>query len=250
MHLDVFDANIVFGRFSVLPAYGVCFTEEEELLAAMSRFSISRGIVRHAYGRDYHPAAGNERLAGLRSDRVEKCFALLPHYTGEMGSAEEIVDHLKSRMIRFVTFYPATHNYFFSSHTCGALLGLLAEEEIVILLEQEEVEYERVYEVCRHIPELHVVLLGAAYRDNRYIYPLLEEVENVYVGLSRFCGAGFIEDVVKRFGPHRLVFGSNLPLYSPGGPLTALLYADISEDAKRMIAGNNLRSLLGEIDES
>ncbi|MFC1582482.1 hypothetical protein ACFL4W_02970 [Planctomycetota bacterium] len=252
MELDLLDINIALGTPAVpQDSENGFFRAEEEILAEMARFEIQRGVVRHVFGKEYTPVAGNQQLAGLESKALMRCDALLPHYTGEMGSFndEEIIEKLQYQLVKFVTFYPETHKYHFSSHTCGALLHGLSEAGMVVLMEKDEIEYERVHEICTHIPELHLILMNIAYRDNRDIYPLLEETENLCIGISRFCGKDFIEDVSRKFGPERLVFGSNMPIYTAGGPLTSLVYADISEDAKRMIAGNNVRSMLGEIDE-
>jgi len=251
MDLDIFDLDIMLGIPAVpLDSENGYFESEDEIAGEMDRFAISRCAVRHIYGKEYSPLRGNERLDTLDPARIEKCYTLLPQYTGEMGNEDDILEYLKKRGVKFVAFYPLTHNYSFSAHTCGPLLGLLAETDIIVLIEKNEIEYEQVYEICRHLPELNLVILGIAYRDNREIYPLLTEVENVYIGISRFCGKGFIEDTVNRFGPQRLVFSSGMPVYTPGGPITSLVYSDISEDSKRMIAGNNIRSMLGEIDES
>lgn len=251
MDLDIFDVDIVLGTPSVpLDSENGYFASEGEIVDEMDRFSISRCAVRHIYGKEYSPLRSNEKLDALDPEHLKKCYTLLPQYTGEMGTEDEIMEYLGKGDVQFVTFYPITHNYPFSAHTLGPLLGLLAESDMIVLIEKDEIEYERMYEICRHLPELNLIILGIAYRDNREIYPLLTEVENVHIGISRFCGMGFIEDVVRRFGPQRLVFSSGMPVYTSGGPLTSLIYADISDDSKRMIAGNNIRSMLGEIDES
>jgi predicted TIM-barrel fold metal-dependent hydrolase len=49
---------------------------------------------------------------------------------------------------------------------------------------------------------------------------------------------------VERFGAERILFGSRLPLYTPGAPLAVLLTARVPDSAKRAIAGGNLRRLL------
>jgi predicted TIM-barrel fold metal-dependent hydrolase len=66
----------------------------------------------------------------------------------------------------------------------------------------------------------------------------------LYVEISGYQGYQAIEAVVGRFGPERLLFGTNIPTFSPGGAIAAVTYADISDDAKSLIAGGNLRRLL------
>ena len=52
--------------------------------------------------------------------------------------------------------------------------------------------------------------------------------------------------ICERFGPERLLFGSRLPLLCPGAARHAIERAGISEQAKELIAGGNLRRLLAE----
>ena len=251
MNLDLFDADIMLGMPSVPPDRETgFFADEEDITREMSRFSISRAVVRHVHGREYSPVYGNRKLDSIQSESIEKCYTVLPPYTEEMGSENDIVERITSGGARFVTFFPMTHHYFFSTHTCGSLLGLLAEAEIIVLIDNSEVDYERLYEICSSLPEIHIIVLGIDYRDNREVYLLLRETDNIYIGTSRFCGKGFIEDVAGKFGPQRLVFSSAMPLCSPGGPIASLVYADICPDSKKMIAGNTMRFMLGEIHES
>jgi predicted TIM-barrel fold metal-dependent hydrolase len=53
-----------------------------------------------------------------------------------------------------------------------------------------------------------------------------------------------VEAFVEQFGPERMLFGSRLPLYTPGSALAVLASARISDDARCAIAGGNVRRLL------
>ncbi len=251
MDLDIFDIDVTLGTPAVpLDDSNGFFCSEQEILKEFDRFSIRQGAVRHIAGKEYSPVYGNAELEKLTSNRLEKCVTLLPQQTGEMKSGTILTRELSENRTRFAAVYPHTHHFHLSPHICGSLFHLLAEAGVTLLIEKNEIAYENIYEVCTEIPELHVIILGAAYRQGRTLYPLLEYLDNVSIALSGFCGKDFIEDVVDRFGPERLVFSSGLPVFNPASPLMALAYADISEDAKKMIAGDNIRSLMGGIDES
>jgi len=49
---------------------------------------------------------------------------------------------------------------------------------------------------------------------------------------------------VDQFGPDRAIYGSRLPLYTPGTALGVIASARIRDEAKIAIAGGNLRRLL------
>lgn len=68
---------------------------------------------------------------------------------------------------------------------------------------------------------------------------------NILVETSGFdATAGFIEMAVRELGSERIVFGSHLPSRSLGTELGKIVGADISEDAKKQILGENFRTLL------
>lgn len=73
----------------------------------------------------------------------------------------------------------------------------------------------------------------------------VQDCENILVETSGFdATAGFIEMAVQELGADRVVFGSHLPSRSLGTELCKITAAEISEDDKRLILGENFRKLL------
>ncbi len=69
---------------------------------------------------------------------------------------------------------------------------------------------------------------------------------NILVETSGFdATAGFIEMAVRELGAERIVFGSHLPSRSLGTELAKVTAANIPEEAKQKILGENYRQLLG-----
>ena len=56
-------------------------------------------------------------------------------------------------------------------------------------------------------------------------------------------GAG-PDPAAERFGPHRLIFGTGLPVWDPALPVTGLTYAGLAPDALAAVAGGTLTALL------
>jgi predicted TIM-barrel fold metal-dependent hydrolase len=68
---------------------------------------------------------------------------------------------------------------------------------------------------------------------------------NILVETSGFdATAGFIEMAVRELGSDRIVFGSHLPSRSLGTELGKVIGADITEEDKRLILGENYRKLI------
>ena len=69
--------------------------------------------------------------------------------------------------------------------------------------------------------------------------------ENVFLETcSTFRTPGAIEELVNSAGANRVLFGSDTPLMDPRSQLGKILTADIDDDAKRMIIGQNALRLL------
>jgi predicted TIM-barrel fold metal-dependent hydrolase len=64
------------------------------------------------------------------------------------------------------------------------------------------------------------------------------------VEISGYQGLHSIAATVRRFGPERLLFGTHMPLFTPGAAIAAVTYADISETERALIAADNLHRLL------
>jgi predicted TIM-barrel fold metal-dependent hydrolase len=75
----------------------------------------------------------------------------------------------------------------------------------------------------------------------------MERFENLRVQSGRFSPFGGMEDVVRRFGVHRLLFGSGAPRYSPGAAVAMVMLAELDEASKARIAGGNLLELMERI---
>ena len=57
--------------------------------------------------------------------------------------------------------------------------------------------------------------------------------------------SGLIEFAVEQIGAERMLFGTDTPLYFPATQKARVAYAEISDDAKRLILHDNAAELLG-----
>ena len=113
-----------------------------------------------------------------------------------------------------------------------------------LFIDRDQVEWADIARMCRQYPNLPVVITSIGYRENRTLYPLFQSFKHLYVDLSWYSVHQGIEALSRRFGVGHLLFGTRMPLFAPGPALTALAYADISEEEKAQIAGETLRTLL------
>ena len=247
MHkLNYFDCNCSVGRVAYPYLHDI--PDVEGLLKEMETAGIDEALVYHTVARDGHPPIGNSMLMDeIRNHReLYPVWVVLPHHTGEMPHPDKLLPEMKKNNVKAVRIYPKAnyHSFSISEWCSGALLGALEEECIPLILDMEISSWEDVNTILENHKKLPVIAATCTYRNNRYIYPLLEKHKNLFIELSRFMGGGAIEDLVKRFGSHHLIFGSNMPQYTGTAAVALLTYSDIDQKAKKAIAGGNLSNLL------
>ncbi|MFQ6096735.1 MAG: amidohydrolase family protein [Armatimonadota bacterium] len=245
--LPFFDCNARIGKW-VNPR-PTEFTDRESLLREMDNCGIGEALVYHATAREFSPAAGNEELmcelAG--EDRLHPCWVLLPHATAEFPEPEVLVPEMIARGARAARLWPKHHQFVMNEATCGRLFSALEEHKVPLILDMGQTDWRELERIMRRHPAMPVIVLETFYRVDRYTYPLFESHENFYLETATYEVFGGIEAICERFGPERLVFGTGMPVRDPGGAVSPIIYADMDDEARRLVAGDNLRRLLGEV---
>jgi len=247
--LKFFDCNCSIGR--VIYPHLKDIPDVKGLQKEMQTAGIEEALVYHIVARDGYPPDGNsmlmEQTKGFKE--LHPAWVVLPHHTGEMPPPEELLRQMKENNVKAVRVYPKLnyHSFSISEWCAGDLLGALEEERIPLILDMETVIWDEVHTVLNNHKQLPVITATCNYRNNRYIYPLLEKFDNLFIELSRFFSAGVIEDIVKRFGSRPLLFGSNMPQFTGTAAVSMLTYSNINEKDKQLIAGTNLHNLLKEV---
>jgi predicted TIM-barrel fold metal-dependent hydrolase len=217
----------------------------------MQYCGIKDSLVYHSLAKEYAPEYGNDLLLKEIKDKPELhgCWVLQPHFTGEMAKPETIIAFMMDNGIKSARMFPGPNGQEFSlSHwSCGEIFETLNHHKIPLLIDKALIEWGQVFEICGTYRQLPLILCEVWYKDNRYLYPLLEKFDNLYVDLCRLIGHQCLEDICKRFGERHLIFGSKLPVFTPGPAISMVLYAELEQKQKEEIAGGNLRRLLSEV---
>lgn len=232
---DLFDANVRVGPSGI---YGELALETEALLEEMDRFAIRNALASHWTAEEYDAEEGNRALERDLHPRVTPAWTALP--------AQPSVDKLAARRPLAVRLSPGVnqHNFSLTFWCAGPLLEYLEEHSVVTLVSRSDVDWQRLYEVMEKFPRLVLILLDVGYRSDRYLFPLLERFSHLHFDSATYLAHRQLEAFVDQHGFDRIVFGSRLPLYTPASALGVLASARIPDDARRAIAGGNLRRLL------
>lgn len=240
-----FDCNMRLGRAGVIRPEHIL--DSQGLLGEMDYAGIDSALVYHVWSQEWDAGGGNQQLLKELDTcgRFYPCFVPLPHATEELGlDAAAFAADLRRRH-GAARLYPKAHAYTLSEWCMGPTLAALAAEKVPVVVEMAQASWDELAWMLDAYPDLPVILVGTSYRINRNLYPLLERFSNLYLETATYQVMRGLEDVARRFGPERLIFGTGLPLLDAGGPIAQITYAELPLAQKQMMAGGTLARLLG-----
>ncbi|MBI2915025.1 MAG: amidohydrolase family protein [Firmicutes bacterium] len=239
-----FDCNCSFGE-SPRPPFRYA-RDAAELMDEMRFCGIDRALVRHAGMRFGSPAVWNWRLVeGLR-DRppMEPAWAILPSQTGDQPEAEDFIGLMQANGVRALWAFPDEHRYSLDGVTFRELFDALSQLRVPLFV---KTNLMAIGGLVREFPGLTIIAANQGPHSlERYLRPLLDAHDKLYVETSYYIVDGLIEEFCQRYGPHRLLFGSGFPDNCSGAALLRLAHAEIDDEAKSAVAGANLERLLRE----
>lgn len=255
--MDFFDCNCYFGSpFKPGESPKVC-AGVDDLLAELNRAGIARAMVWSVAQLDASPQHGNPLLAeAIRNHpNLFGVWTVLPPQTGEIPP-DKLFSDMKANRIMALNAFPNANRYLLNAVTMGPLLAEMTARRIPLIYSLknnqpgvgERGAWMGLYDLLKDFPELTVIITDhGSWSSDRYFRPLIENYKRVYVDTAIYFLDGGIEDLVARYGPGRLLFGSGLPERFPGGMMLAIRHAEISEDAKVAIASGNLDRIIKEV---
>ena len=252
MELEFFDSNMYIGRISNAQTYKPALTGSD-LVKAMDHMGIGKALVWHIAQFDYSVPEGNNLLSSLikENDRLFGCWSILPPQTGEIPFVDEMFSRMKNERVFALRPFPGEHKYLLNRTVFGDFLDEVSKRKIPLMLSMQklEMDYKYIYEIMSEYPDLTCILCDVGiWGQDRRVRPLVEKYDNLYVETSCLSiHDGVVEDFVNKYGPDRLVFGSAFPEKIPEASMLQLMHAEISDDAKRKIACENLEKMIGEV---
>ena len=230
------------------------FRTPEALLSEMDRVGISEALVYASQALMAHPADGNawivEAIQG--HDRLHASWVLLPPGTSEQPEPHTLIEQMQAANVRAARMFPTAHNFPLLERSLRPLLQALAEAGIPLMIDtgrrgwsQITLDWREVFSIAEAHPDLPLVLVREGGSTGRVLYGVWDDFPNIYLETSYIQESRIVEELFERFGSQKLLFGTGMPTYDPGGPLGVLHGAQISDTQRSDTAGNNLRRRLG-----
>lgn len=220
----------------------------DDLLESMDRCGIDAALVSTTFAQRYDVMWGNRWLSNAIKccKRLYPMWVALPDHTGECPPPNQFLRLAQNTGVRAVRIYPKDHRFSTSPLVLGPLMKSLAEARMPLFVDiaQFEQGYPQVQEFLRSFRANIIAILGVYWDSWRFVLPLLEEFKNFHMEFSSFQANDALEEMVRRFGSSRFLFGSDAPQKSPGAARALIDWSDLPEKDRRAIAHGNLQSLL------
>lgn len=255
--VPVFDANI---RVGDLPDQPAPFRDRAALLAEMDRHGVQRAVIYHALTEEISPIEGNVLLEpwlgvdagknGPHNERLVSQWSIMPT-APSLAQVQALHEQRRVTSVRLHDTRAA--GLPFRSWACNRLLAWLSAEHIPTWIPLPQTGAaadctgfcDALVMTLQGHPDLVTVLVGAHYVHHLQVRPLLTQLPNAHLELSRYEPLGEIEALCDEFSANRLVYGSGYWQYAMGPMLFYLHHTDLSEGELALICTGNLVRILG-----
>lgn len=135
-------------------------------------------------------------------------------------------------------------SYYYDDPACGLMIDAICRRRMPIVLEETfEQTLNFVETIDGRTPVIipHLGMLNGGFR--RLLDAGIWEDNTVYADTA-LAGRGEMADFVARYGPDRLLFGSDYPFGDPGGQLKRLLSVGLAGRLMEKVCADNILRLL------
>lgn len=253
--------SLVAGDYKIIDAFccpgptsvhepGAAYTLDD-LLKEHSRYGIAQRLCMHAESRDGVPDEGNSEMTRLAKDApgTTVIWTALPPRRFHAEPVTSVIEKARKAGVAALALYPKRQLHHLAPWANDELYRAMEEARLPLVLDWEQIDVRDLYDVAKAYPRLPILVWGAHYRTDRYLIPIMDLCENVYVGLAtRFVQTGGIEDFCERYGPGgRLIYGSGWPAQSPGMMISCVTYATVDDESKTAILSGNVKRILADV---
>ncbi len=214
----------------------------------------------HAMGIDksclfniFHPdgTTGNDETADFVAKNPDRFigFAYVSPLMPErmVPELERAIDELGFPAIKI---YPPYSRWLLTESVWDPIYAFANERGLALIThtgQEATCQPVQVGEIAPRFPNVQFVI-GHSGNSEPYRTQSIEAAQanpNVYLETcSTFREPGVIERLVNEAGADRVLFGSDIPLMDPRSQLGKIITADISDDEKRLVLGENAKRIL------
>ena len=225
-------------------------TSLERSIELMDRFGIDLACTFHSRSLRTDCRVENTRLAAAVAqfpDRLIGYVTINPWFTEE--AVHEVQRGIEELGFSGIKLHEAhlliTYNY----PLFEPVYQTIAKYDVPILFHTWN-NPEPLKAVAMNHPELTLIAGHSGGHGWHGFVPALVPYKNVYFEICcSCCEIGIVEYIVELAGAERVLFGTDLPLIDPAIAYFKVMRADLSDEQKRLIMGENIARILKLEDE-
>ena len=222
--------------------------------------NISLCAVTNMVSVNYDWNIGNERLISNRSlmnnDKILFCFVIVPesYFTFDF---KKYIELCLSRKVRIFRLFPRSHLYYLNDYYMRKIYEVLSYYKVPVILDFKQLDitgskYFATGDLERFLKENRDIdlILECSQKQlmfSRFFYPLLEENDNLFLEVSGLFFMDQIEDMVKKFGSKRFIFGSGYPNLKMDFTIGRMEMSGLDNSDNENISFKNMERILKKI---
>ncbi len=243
---EVIDFHGHSGRWEV---FGM-IDDADTMLRTMDAAGVDRACVFNIFDPDSRES--NDRNATFAAQHPDRFIPFAYIWLNDPESmVAELARAIDELGFRAVKTYPPYTTVTISDPTWDPVYEFVEERGLTLITHtSREWQSEPKYlgEVAGRFPGANFVAghSGNLPEQRRQAIEAAQKNPNYYLETcSTFRTPGVIEELVAEAGADRVLYGSDVPLMDPRSQIGKIITADISDEHKRLILGDNARRLLG-----
>ena len=245
-------AKAVAGTDRFYGGLSVCTGTVEDLLARGAEAGIDRFLVQSVATTPKQVRSINEFIARETEARPETLIGFGTLHPDSADIAADVA-HLRSLGLRGVKLHPDIQAFKIDDYRCLKIYELCEEEGLPILMHTGDKRYDY-SNPNRLLPILDIyrglTVIGAHFggwsiwEEASFSY---QKIPNFYVDCSSslpYLTPKVALSIIRRYGPDRVLFGTDYPMWSPKKEMESFLSLDLTDEERKMILNDNLARLL------
>lgn len=220
-----------------------------QLVDQAGQCGVRSGLVSHWHGKTIAPQAGNAALAECAAALPDGFYGVLtglPMTPGEAGPLPGA--GAPPAWVKGVRIFPRAHEFPLTPWCVGGLCQWLIDHRRPMFIWHTELPWPELHSLARAFPALSIVVESQPQKiiyHVRAVWGVMRECPNISLEVSNLANHSF-RWMIDGLGAERFIFGSFLPVSDPLVPLGMVIDSGLPEQDQKLIAGGNLRRLIGE----
>lgn len=223
--------------------------QTEKILELMDRCHIEKAIACHEVALQGEVMPGNRLMLeeAERCDRFLPQWCVLPHAFGEFMDAAELNAAMKKHGVTTLRIAPQNYKHTMGRESMGELMDMAAQCHIPVFFDYSQAIGDELYDLCSTYPNVPFVVTATAYALNRWLGPVLDCCDNLYVGTGNYVVHRGLKTFCEYYSAEKLLFTTNLPVGSATAAVSLIALSELSNEQKALIAHGNIQHLLEQV---